>query len=110
MNPGPREEVRGSAFTEVLFPAGASLVAQMVKNLPATQEIHVLSLGWEDLLEKEMASHSSILPWTIPWTEGACGATVHGVAASDTTERLTRFSFFAYYLLNFAGRQTYIQI
>ena len=54
-----------------LFPAGASLVAQMVKNLPAMRETHVLSLGWEDLLEKEMASHSSILAWTTPWTEGA---------------------------------------
>ena len=84
MNPGPREEVRGSAFTEVLLPAGASLVAQMVKNLPATQEIHVLSLGWEDLLEKETASQFSILAWTIPWTEGACGATAHGLAKSQT--------------------------
>ena len=72
MNPGPREEGRGSACTEVLFPAGASLVAQRVKNLPAMQETHVLSLGGEDL-EKEMASHSSILAWTIPQTEGACG-------------------------------------
>ena len=73
MNPGPREEERGSAFTEVLFPAGASLVAQMVKNLPAKQETHVLSLGWEDLPEKESATHCSTLAWTIPWTEGACG-------------------------------------
>ena len=45
------------------------LVAQMVKNLPAMQETHVLSLGWEDLLEKGMATHSSILAWRIPWTE-----------------------------------------
>ena len=41
----------------------------MVKNLPAVQEIWVQSLGWEDPLEKEMASHSSILAWIIPWTE-----------------------------------------
>ena len=47
----------------------ASLVAQMVKNLPAMQETQVLSLGWEDPLEKEMATHSSILAWRIPWTE-----------------------------------------
>ena len=47
----------------------ASLVAQMVKNLPAMQETWVLSLGWEDPLEKEMATHSSILAWRIPWTE-----------------------------------------
>ena len=44
------------------------LVAQMVKNLPATQETWVLSLCWEDPLEKEMATHSSILSWRIPWT------------------------------------------
>ena len=41
----------------------------MVKRLPAMQETWVLSLGWEDLLEKEMATHSSILAWRIPWTE-----------------------------------------
>ena len=47
----------------------ASLVAQMVKNLPAVQETWVQSLGWEDPLEKEMATRSSILAWRIPWTE-----------------------------------------
>ena len=47
----------------------ASLVAQMVKNLTAVQETWVRSLGWEDPLEKEMATHSSILAWRIPWTE-----------------------------------------
>ena len=47
----------------------ASLVAQMVKRLPAMQETWVQSLGWEDLLEKAMATHSSILAWKIPWTE-----------------------------------------
>ena len=41
----------------------------MVKNLPAVQETWVLSLGWEDSLEKEMAAHSSILAWEMPWTE-----------------------------------------
>ena len=41
----------------------------MVKNLPAMQETQVLSLGWEDPLEKGMATHSSILAWRIPWTE-----------------------------------------
>ena len=44
-------------------------MAQMVKNLPAMQETRVPSLGWEDRLEKEMAIHSSILTWEIPWTE-----------------------------------------
>ena len=47
----------------------ASLVAQLVKNLPAMQETRIWSLGWEDTLEKEMATHSSILAWRIPWTE-----------------------------------------
>ena len=47
----------------------ASLVAQLVKNLPAVQETRVQSLGWEDPLEKEMATHSSILAWKISWTE-----------------------------------------
>ena len=48
---------------------GASLVAQRVKNLPALQETRVQSLGPEDPLEKGMATHSSILAWSIPWTE-----------------------------------------
>ena len=48
---------------------GASLVAQMIKNLPAMQDTWILSLAWEDPLEKEMATYSSILPWGIPWTE-----------------------------------------
>ena len=46
-----------------------SLVAQMVKKPPAMQETQVRSLGWEDPLEKEMTTHSSILAWRIPWTE-----------------------------------------
>ena len=46
-----------------------SLVAQTVKNLPAMQESQIWSLGWEDFLEKEVATHSSILAWRIPWTE-----------------------------------------
>ena len=48
---------------------GAFLVAQMVKNLPAMWETWVQSLGWEDPLEKGMATHSSTLAWRIPWTE-----------------------------------------
>ena len=46
-----------------------SLVTQTVKRLPTLQETRVQSLGWEDLLEKEMATHSSILVWKIPWME-----------------------------------------
>ena len=47
----------------------ASLVTQMVKNLPAVQETHVQSLGLEDALGKEMATHASIFAWRIPWTK-----------------------------------------
>ena len=50
--------------------SGASLVALMVKNLPASARYKdIPSLGWEDLLEEAMATHSSILAWRIPWTE-----------------------------------------
>ena len=62
----------------------ASLVAQLVKNLPAMRETWVWSLGWENPLEKGKATHSSILAWRIPWT-------VHGVAKSWT--RLSDFHF-----------------
>ena len=48
---------------------GTSLVAQMVKCLPTMQETQVRSLGWDDPLEKEMATHSSTPAWKIPWTE-----------------------------------------
>ena len=48
---------------------GTSLVAQTVKCLPTTQETRAQSLDWEDLLEKEMVTHSSILAWKIPWME-----------------------------------------
>ena len=47
---------------------GASLIAQLVKNLPAMQETWVRSLGWEDTLEKGKTTHSNILTWRIPWT------------------------------------------
>ena len=53
----------------VTYNSGASLVALMVKNRPEMQETQVHSLGWEDPLEKEMATRSSILAWRIPWTE-----------------------------------------
>ena len=59
-------------------------MAQMVKNLPAMQETRVRFLEWEDPLEKEMATHSSILAWKTPWTEEPGRATVHGVAKSQT--------------------------
>ena len=68
-------------FSYLLRPQGqpfipyqeASPVAQRVKNLPAMQETWVRFLGWEDPLEKEMATHSSIVAWKIPWTEESGG-------------------------------------
>ena len=57
----------------------ASLVAQTVKNLPAMQETQVPSLGWEDPLEKEIATPSSILAWRIPWTENPGGLQSRGL-------------------------------
>ena len=59
-------------------------MAQTVKNLPEVQENLVGSLGWEDPLEKGMATHSSILAWRIPMDQGAWQATVHGVSKSQT--------------------------
>ena len=54
---------------KILYIPLTSLVAQTVKRLPTMRETRVQSLGWEDPLEKEMATHSSILAWKIPWTE-----------------------------------------
>ena len=55
-------------MTNDLLSVWASLVAQLVKNLPAMQETRVYPLGWEDPPEKGKATHSSILAWRIPWT------------------------------------------
>ena len=65
----------------------------MVKNPPAMRETWVRSLGQEDLLEKEMCAHSSMLAWEIPWTEEHDGlqSTVHGVAKSRT--QLSNYQF-----------------
>ena len=61
---------------------------QIVKHLPAMWETRVQSLGWEDSLEKDMATHSNILAWTIPWMEEPGGLQSVGCKDSDTTERL----------------------
>ena len=63
-------------------------MTQNVKNLPAKQETWVHSPGWEDPLEKEMATHSSILAWEIPWMEESGGLQSMHLQESDTTERL----------------------
>ena len=66
-----RSQLTGWKCLEETYPPyqPAFLVAQMIKYLPATRETWVQSLGWEDPLEKEMATHSSTLAWKIPWTE-----------------------------------------
>ena len=72
------------------FPPSATnqltlFIAQSIKNLPAMQETWIQFLGWEDPLEKEMAIHSSILAWKIPWTEEPGGLQSMGSQESDTT-------------------------
>ena len=71
-------------------PIWASLVAQMVKNLPIMWKTHFQSLGWEDPLEEGMATHSSILTWRIPWTEKPVGYSPQGCKELDTTLCVTR--------------------
>ena len=61
-------------------------MAQLVKNLPVMQETRVPSLGLKHPLEKEMATHSSVLAWRIPWTEEPGGLQSVGSPESDTTE------------------------
>ena len=80
----------------ILFPvlnqsiiSWASFVAQLVKSLPAMQETKVWFLGWEDPLQKEMATHSSVLAWRIPQTEEPGRLQSVGSQELDTTERLS---------------------
>ena len=82
------------AFSETVFLyLRASLVVQRLKSLPAMWETWVRSLGQEDPLEKEMATHSSILAWRIPWTQELGGLQSTGRKESDTTERLHSLPF-----------------
>ena len=71
-------------------------MAQRIKRLPAMQETRVQSLGREDPLEEEMATHCSHLAWRIPMDRGAWQATVHGVTKSRT--QLGDFTFFLSFL------------
>ena len=68
----------------------------MVKHLPTMWETQVQSLGWDDLLEKEMATHSSILAWKIPWTEEPVGYSPWGRKELDTNERI-HFTFLVFF-------------
>ena len=83
--PRPDENLGTERWTwHIPAPSWASLVVQMVKNLPAVRETRVWSLGWEDPLEEDMATHSSILAWRIPWTEEPGGLQPVGVTKSWT--------------------------
>ena len=78
-------------FWPVILNLGASPVVQVVKNLPAVQETQVQSLNREDPLEKETATHSSVLVWRIPWTAYLVGYSPWCCKESDTTEWLTLY-------------------
>ena len=80
-----REKAEQDMNFVIGFPEMTSLVSLMVKYLPTMWETQVQSLGWEDLLEKEMATYSSTLVWKIPWIEEP--GRLHSHKESDTTER-----------------------
>ena len=82
----------------------ASLVAQMVRNLPAMWETGVRSLGWKDPLEKGMATHSSILAWEIPWTKEPGGLQFTGLQkrynlATNNTNKTLLLSELIHYVV-----------
>ena len=64
-------------------------MAKLVKRLPTMRETRVQSLGWEDILEKEMATHSSSLAWEIPWIRRMAGHSPKGHKESGMAERLS---------------------
>ena len=83
-------------------------MAQRIKHLPAVRETQVRSLGWEDPLEKEMATHSSILAWRIPWIERSLvGYSPQGRKELDMTEQLHSLSFT---LERLGGLTTFTQV
>ena len=81
----------------------------MVKHLPTMWETQVRSLGWKDPLEKEMATHSYILAWKIPWMDGGVvGYIIHGVTKSQT--RLSDFTIYPFPTVNFFNISSFILI
>ena len=86
---GKRRGLQRIRYLDSITNSSCSLVAQSVKSLPAMQETRVRSLGWEDPLEKEMATHSSVLDWKISWKEEPVGCSSWGRTESGMTERLT---------------------
>ena len=82
---GPRPFFPTTHLTSSTWTLAASLVAQLVKSLPAMQETWVWSLDWKDPLEKGTATHSSTLAWRIPWTEDPSRLQSTGCKELDTT-------------------------
>ena len=86
----------------ILYFCWDSLMAQMVKKLPAMQETWVRSLGWEDALEKGMVTHSSILAWRIPWTEQP--GTLYPIGSQrvghDWVTNTHSLTYFSYYYIS----------
>ena len=78
-----------------------SLVTQRIKRLPAMQETRVRSLGWEDPLEKEMATHSSTPAWRIPWTEEPGGLQSTGLQSRTRLSDFTSLYFTSLHELNY---------
>ena len=93
----PTHKAKHGASPCWISPNGASLVSQTVQNLPTMQETWVQSLGWEDPLEKGMATHSSILAWRIPWTEESGGLLI--------SQKITRKTVMEIQLFTLAGSQ-----
>ena len=92
----PNGQQEASSFFFLFAPhLLSSLVAQRVKNLPAMQETRVQSLGWEGLLEKEMATHCSLLAWRIPWTEEPGGLWSMGPQRVRHDWETNTFAFFS---------------
>ena len=87
-----RQPIEWAIFMQVIYSTRASLVAQMANHLPAMWETWVWSLGQEDPLEKEMATHSSTLPWKIPWTEEPGRLNPWDCKEPDTAEQLHWFT------------------
>ena len=86
---------------------GASLVAQLVKNLPAMRQTWVRPLGWEDPLEKGMAPTPVFLPGEVHGQRSLAGFSPWGCKESNTTERLTHFHIFTW-MIHFAVQQKLI--
>ena len=93
------------SFYEGYCTHGASLVDQMVKNLLATPETQVQSLGWEDPPGKGMATHSSILVWRIPWTEEPGG--LHSLFGGGVSLLWVEFTWKPMFLTNYSHRFSY---